>query len=109
MRNAIRDLVRRVALCMVGSLLLAGAVDATTITIINNDGANEGFNDPTVVAPVGGNPGTTLGAQRLYVFQYAANIWASLLCSNIEIRVQAQMNPQSCTATSGTLGSASPI
>ena len=32
---------------------------AATITIVNNDGATEGFNDPTVVAPVGGNPGTT--------------------------------------------------
>src|SRR5262249_60190992 len=30
---------------------------AATITIINNDGAGEGFNDPTPAAPVGGNPG----------------------------------------------------
>ncbi len=26
----------------------------------------KGFNDPTPAAPVGGNPGTTLGQQRLY-------------------------------------------
>jgi hypothetical protein len=34
---------------------------AATIVIVNNDGAGEGFNDPTPVAPVGGNPGVTLG------------------------------------------------
>ena len=63
-------------LCL--SLALAfGIASAATITIINNDGVNEGFNDPTPVAPVGGNPATTLGAQRLYLFQYAANLWGS--------------------------------
>ena len=46
-----------------------------TFTIVNNDGAGEGFNDTTPVAPIGGNPGTTLGQQRLNVFQAAANVW----------------------------------
>ena len=87
---------------------LAGPAAAATITIVNNDGANEGFNDPTPAAPIGGNPGTTIGAQRLFVFQTAANIWGSILPSNVQIRVNAQMNPQSCTATSGVLGSAGP-
>jgi hypothetical protein len=87
--------------------LTAGSAGAATITIINNDGPNEGFNDPTPVAPVGGNPGTTLGAQRLFVFQHAANIWGGLLSSPVEILVNAQMNPQTCDATSGVLGSAS--
>src|SRR5687767_11531911 len=49
----------------------------------------EGFNDPTVVAPVGGNPGTTLGEQRLLAFQHAANIWAQTLDSGVEIRIEA--------------------
>jgi hypothetical protein len=44
-------------------------VSAATIVIINNDGPNEGFNDPAIVSPVGGNPGTTVGAQRLNVRQ----------------------------------------
>lgn len=82
---------------------------AVTITIVNNDGAGEGFNDPTSAAPVGGNPGTTVGAQRLFVFQTAAKIWGTLLQSPVEIRVSAQFNPQTCTATSGVLGSAAPI
>ncbi len=90
------------------SALFASAAFAATITIVNNDGAGEGFNDPTVVAPVGGNPGTTVGAQRLYVFQYAANIWGSILPSSVVIQVRSAFNPLTCTATSATLGSAGP-
>jgi PA domain-containing protein/flagellar hook capping protein FlgD len=89
--------------------LLTGVSHATTITIVNQDGPNEGFNDPTPAAPVGGNPGTTVGAQRLFVFQRAADIWEAILPSNIEIRVQAQFNALSCTATSGVLGSAGAV
>lgn len=36
-----------------------------TITIVNGDGAGEGFNDATAKAPEGSNNGATLGAQRL--------------------------------------------
>jgi hypothetical protein len=93
---------------LVAAGLLAGALaaGASTITIINADGAGEGFNDPTVVAPVGGNPGTTLGAQRLFVFQYAASIWGSVLPSAVTIQVNANFDPLTCTATSAVLGSA---
>lgn len=87
---------------------VARPVTAATITIVNLDGAGEGFNDATPAAPVGGNPGTTLGAQRLNVFQAAANIWGGILPSNVTIRVRAQFNPLSCTATSAVLGSAGP-
>jgi hypothetical protein len=87
-------------------LSAAAVTNAATITILNADGAGEGFNDPTVVAPVGGNPGTTVGQQRLNVFQYAANIWGALLPSSVTILVNAQFNALSCTATSAVLGSA---
>ena len=101
------------ALAALGTLAPGGplaplAAHAATLTIVNGDAAGEGFNDPTSAAPVGGNPGTTVGAQRLFVFQRAAAIWGSLLKSNVEIRVNAQFNPLSCTATSGVLGSAGP-
>jgi len=89
-------------------LLCAGQALATTITIHNVDSAGVGFNDPTVVSPVGGNAGTTLGQQRLNVFQQAATQWAALLKSNVTIKVQASMTPLTCTATSATLGSAGP-
>ena len=64
-------------------LVLAAAltVNAATITIVNQDGLNEGFNDPTPAAPVGGNNGATIGQQRLNVFQEAADIWGALLPS----------------------------
>jgi hypothetical protein len=88
------------------SLMIASAASAATIVILNNDGAGEGFNDPTPVAPLGGNPGTTLGTQRLNAFTYAANLWAPCLQSNVTIVVRAQMNPQTCTSTSAVLGSA---
>ena len=87
-------------------LLLAGASHAATIVIQNIDGAGEGFNDPTPAAPVGGNPGTTLGAQRLNAFTYAANLWGARLSSPVTITVQAKMDPQTCTSTSAVLGSA---
>jgi hypothetical protein len=82
------------------------AYAAATITIVNGDPAGVGFNDPTVVAPVGGNPGTTLGQQRLNAFQAAANKWGATLTSSVTIRVLATWEALSCTATSAVLGSA---
>jgi hypothetical protein len=84
------------------------AWSAATIQILNADGPNEGFNDPTPVAPVGGNAGTTLGQQRLNAFQYAASLWGAKLDSAVPIVVQANFDPLSCTATSAVLGSAGP-
>src|SRR4029453_18324894 len=66
---------------------------AAKVTIVNNDGPGEGFNDPTPVVPVGGNPGTTLGQQRLIAFQYAADLWGATLDSNVEIDVRAAFDP----------------
>ncbi len=74
---------------VVSSTAYAGA----TITVVNVDGANEGFNDPTPVAPVGGNTGATRGQQRLIAFQFAANRWGETLDSNVQIFVQAAFNP----------------
>jgi hypothetical protein len=84
----------------------ASDAGAATIVVVNNDGPGEGFNDPTVVSPVGGNPGTTLGAQRLYAFQYAADIWGQVLVSSVTIQVSARMDPMFCTAVSAVLGGA---
>ncbi|HEX6791816.1 MAG TPA: FlgD immunoglobulin-like domain containing protein [Candidatus Krumholzibacteria bacterium] len=98
----------RIAAVILALLLLGGAVasNAATIVIQNNDGAGEGFNDPTAKVPVGGNPGTTLGAQRLNAFTYAASLWAARLSSPVTIVVDAQMNPLTCNAGSAVLGSA---
>lgn len=97
-----------VPLAVVCAVVLAPApVSAqATIVIVNVNAAGVGFNDPTPAAPVGGNPGTTLGDQRLNAFQYAASIWAARLNSGVEIKIRAQFSALSCTATGAVLGSA---
>ena len=94
------------------SLLLAPPLfGAATINIVNLDaGTGIGFDDPTPVAPVGGNPGTTLGAQRLNAFQHAATIWSGIINSSVPISIQATFHPTNptlpCGATTATLGAA---
>ncbi len=103
---------RFAAAALAAGLLVAGAsplMAAAKITILNTNGAGVGFNDPTAAAPVGGNTGTTVGQQRLIAFQAAADIWAALLDSSVEIRIQASFTPLTCDANSATLGSAGPI
>ncbi len=103
-----RTLLRTLLSVALVAATAAPAWSAATITIINLDGAGEGFNDPTPAAPVGGNAGITVGQQRLNCFQQAASIWGSILTSGVTIQIQAAFNPLSCTATSATLGSAGP-
>jgi hypothetical protein len=71
----------------------SSAFAGATIVIVNLDGPNEGFNDPTPAAPVGGNPKLTKGEQRLYAFEHAAKIWGETLDSPVTIRIQAAFNP----------------
>ncbi|HEY7495639.1 MAG TPA: hypothetical protein VIH59_31615 [Candidatus Tectomicrobia bacterium] len=106
-RSQRRTCLLVLALCGMAAVASPGAY-AATITVVNNDSAGEGFNDSTPVAPVGGNPGATRGAQRLNAFQHAANIWAGLLASTVTIRVSARFDPLPCAATSAVLGSAGP-
>jgi hypothetical protein len=97
-------------LLVLAALLLAVPAFATaTIVIVNNNAPGVGFNDPTPAAPLGGNPGTTVGQQRLIAFQYAANIWGSILDSPVTIYIQSAFSPLACTATAATLGSAGAI
>jgi hypothetical protein len=63
------------------------------ILIFNNNAPGVGFNDPTPAAPVGGNPGTTLGQQRQNVFLRAAAIWEAKLQPKVDINVVAQFTP----------------
>ncbi|MEJ7615809.1 MAG: PA domain-containing protein [Pyrinomonadaceae bacterium] len=103
------SLVVRLSMLAVLLLCTTNAFAGATIRVINVNAPGEGFNDPTPAAPVGGNPGTTVGQQRLIAFQFAADVWAATLDSSVEIRVQATFEPLSCSPTSGTLGAAGPI
>jgi hypothetical protein len=101
-------LVAIAGLTLVAALTAAQRAGATTFVINNLDAPGEGFNDPTPVAAVGGNGGTTLGAQRLNAFQAAANIWGASLDSSITISLDASMDPLPCNSNSAVLGSAGP-
>lgn len=96
-----------IALCGALAMLCASpSWAAATITIVNGDPAGVGFNDPTPAAPVGGNTGTTLGAQRLNAFQAAASIWGATLDSSVPIKVLATWEALPCDDTGAVLGSA---
>lgn len=84
----------------------AGAAQAADIIPINTDPAGQGLNDPTPLAPAGGNPGTTVGEQRRIVYQFAADLWGAVLESDVPIRVQARFLPLRCDSTGTVLGSA---
>jgi hypothetical protein len=97
---------------LIGSLLLMAATSAFAgahIIIRNTNGAGVGFNDPTPVTIVAGNPGTTIGQQRLNVFQRAADIWGTLLESKVDILVDASFASLECSTNSGVLGQAKAI
>ncbi len=109
MRNKIYNQLQFTLLIFILVFAASAAFGAATITIVNNDGANEGFNDPTPATPVGGNPGTTIGQQRLNVFNQAAATWGATLSSNVTIVIRAQFDPLTCSTNSAVLGSAGTI
>jgi len=107
---------RRRAILAVVLLALVFAVQTATpaawaakLTIINLDaGTGKGLDDQTPVKAVGGNPGTTLGAQRLNALQKAADLWGDNLADQVEILIDATFAPLTCDARSAFLGAAGP-
>ncbi|MFQ3226719.1 MAG: hypothetical protein ACI8RW_000097 [Porticoccaceae bacterium] len=103
----------RNAVILTSTVFLALAVPqlsyATTISLVNNDGSGEGFNDPA--APFSGqtgNTGTTLGQQRLNVFAAAADYWEQRIVSSVTISVGINFDPLTCNSSGAVLGSAGP-
>lgn len=90
-----------VALC-----LLPLSAFGAQIIVVNGDPPGQGFNDPTPAAPIGGNPGTTVGQQALNVFQRAADTWGAKLQTSQPVLVIAFFLPLPCNATSAVLGAA---
>ena len=102
-----RNNMKKVVAALAFAFGAVGAAQAATqIVIVNANAPGVGFNDTTPATPVGGNTGTTLGAQRLIAFTHAANLWGAKLDSSVPIRIQASFEPLNCTANSATLGSA---
>ncbi|MED5440054.1 MAG: tandem-95 repeat protein, partial [Pseudomonadota bacterium] len=89
-------------------VLAAPSLAQANIVIVNNDSAGEGFNDATSVSAVGGNPATTLGQQRLNVFQRAADILNNTFDIAVTVRVGSSFDPLTCSSGSAVLGQAGP-
>ncbi|HSO22572.1 MAG TPA: PA domain-containing protein [Chondromyces sp.] len=76
----------------------------SSVTIRVKDAADTGFNDPTEVPLAPANPGgTTLGGQRLAALQWAADVWAALLGSAIEINVDSEFDELDCDPDEGAV------
>ena len=99
---------RIAARTLIGSAVALSCLSAQAATIViqSRDPAGFGFNDTTPATPVGGNPGTTIGQQRLNVYRHVADIWERNLNSNVTITVSAGWEALECDATSSVLGSA---
>jgi MYXO-CTERM domain-containing protein len=78
----------------------------STFVVHNLDAPGTGFNDTTPASPVAGNPGTTVGAQRLAAFKEAANTWAAALDSRVPIVIDARFAPLQCDGGRIVLGQA---
>lgn len=95
-------------------ILFAALVPALALAaeIIIIPGA--GFDDPSHRAPVGGNPGDTLGEQRLNAINYAADLLAAKIRSPVPIRVHVRFTDRDekkglqCTSTTAVTGAAGP-
>jgi hypothetical protein len=90
----------------VAAAVLPAASPAATVRVIYADGDGEGFFDPTGAAPVPGNPGTSVGEQRRIAVARAAQIWADVLDSPVEVGFEVRFNPLPCQQESAVLGQA---
>ena len=96
------------ALCA-GAILGAASLvpaHAADMILVNVDPPGVGFNDTTPATPLGGNPGTTVGDQRIIAYSRALQLWGSVLKSDVPITVLGSFSPLTCTATGGTLAQA---
>lgn len=67
-----------------------------------------GFDDPSPVAPAGGNPAARLGEARLRALEFAAGLWAERVESPVPIEIAVRFEPLGGTPTFATLGLGGP-
>ncbi|HET9037655.1 MAG TPA: peptidase, partial [Myxococcaceae bacterium] len=101
-----RDLLRAPWLvALLGSTLaLAGA----QIRIVDANASGEGLNDRTAADPVGGNPGTSTGEQRMIAAQYAAALWSATLGNRVPISIRTEFVNLDCSGGTAVLGASGP-
>lgn len=85
---------------ILGAMLLSAFAHATLpepmFQVIYGDEPGTGFQDPTPVEPVAGNPARTLGEQRRAVLEAGLEQWATFLDSQVPIRVHARFVDLAC-------------
>jgi PA domain len=87
-------------------LMLAPAPASARASVRIEIEAGDALSDPTPVAPVGGNAGTTLGEQRRLALDYAARVWGDRLDSSVPITVGVTFEPLPCSGSASVLGAA---
>lgn len=95
-----------VALALAGLSGVSGTASAAQVSLLNVDPVGVGLNETTSAAPVGGNPGRTVGEQRRIAYQFAMDMWGAVLESPVEIKIYGSFAPLGCTASGGTLAQA---
>lgn len=83
-----------------------GTAQAANLQLLNVDLPGDGLNDVRAAAPVGNNPGRTVGEQRRVAYKYAMDLWGGVLQSNVDINVYASFAALECTDTGGVLAQA---
>src|SRR5262249_38589791 len=92
------------AAVLVATVALAGA----EIHIRDANDSGQGLNDRTPADPVGGNPGTTVGEQRLIAAQYAAALWSATLGNRVPITIRTEFVDLDCSGGTAVLGASGP-
>jgi hypothetical protein len=106
-RSAAQLLVRCFALIVL--FCSVSIASATSIDLFNNDDPGEGFSSNAApFAGQTGNNGSTLGEQRLNVFQAAADYWEEKIESTVPIKIGINFDPQECDSGGAILGAAGP-
>ncbi|HUM13746.1 MAG TPA: PA domain-containing protein [Myxococcaceae bacterium] len=96
------------ALCLAALVASPVALGGAEIRIVDGNGSGEGLDDRTPADPVGGNPGTTLGEQRLMAAQYAAALWSATLGNQVSIAIRTEFADLDCSGGTAVLGAAGP-
>ncbi|MGZ6029042.1 MAG: hypothetical protein ACXWK5_06425, partial [Myxococcaceae bacterium] len=100
--------LRVTLLCLLGLSVSRVAMAGAEVRIVNGNGSGQGLNERSAASPVGGNPGTTVGEQRLIASQYAAALWSATLGNRVPIAVRVEFTDLDCSGGTAVLGSAGP-
>jgi uncharacterized protein (TIGR03382 family) len=100
---------RRLRALWVASLLVSPlALGGAEIRILDGNKSGEGLNDRTAAEPLGGNPGRSVGEQRLMAAQYAAALWSATLGNQVSISIRTEFADLDCSGGTAVLGASGP-